>query len=106
MCACVHSFDDLGCLGESCSLSELTLDGNPVAQETWYKQATLRCLLQLRQLDMKRITVRLPCLSVAVVGTAKYTRLERETLNVFPTDSVPQMTDIRPDVVQDFSGSW
>ncbi|XP_067105553.1 leucine-rich repeat-containing protein 49 [Osmerus mordax] len=55
-CNSISSFDDLGCLGESCSLSELTLDGNPVAQETWYKQATLRCLLQLRQLDMKRIT--------------------------------------------------
>ncbi|XP_062327602.1 leucine-rich repeat-containing protein 49 isoform X4 [Osmerus eperlanus] len=55
-CNSISSFDDLGCLGESCSLSELTLDGNPVAQETWYKQATLRCLLQLRQLDMKCIT--------------------------------------------------
>lgn len=44
------------CLGELCSLSELTLDGNPVALETWYKQAVLRCVLHLKQLDMKRIT--------------------------------------------------
>ncbi|KAM6979988.1 leucine-rich repeat-containing protein 49 isoform 2-T2 [Aplochiton taeniatus] len=55
-CNSITSFDDLACLGESCSLSELTLDGNPVALETWYKQAALRCVLQLRQLDMKRIT--------------------------------------------------
>ncbi|XP_036819519.1 leucine-rich repeat-containing protein 49 [Oncorhynchus mykiss] len=55
-CNSITSFDELGCLGESCSLSELTLDGNPVALETWYKQAALRCVLQLRQLDMKRVT--------------------------------------------------
>uniref|UniRef100_A0A8C7H9W1 Leucine-rich repeat-containing protein 49-like n=1 Tax=Oncorhynchus kisutch TaxID=8019 RepID=A0A8C7H9W1_ONCKI len=55
-CNSITSFDELACLGESCSLSELTLDGNPVALETWYKQAALRCVLQLRQLDMKRVT--------------------------------------------------
>uniref|UniRef100_A0A3P8XP90 Leucine rich repeat containing 49 n=1 Tax=Esox lucius TaxID=8010 RepID=A0A3P8XP90_ESOLU len=55
-CNRLTSFDDLACLGDSCSLSELTLDGNPVALETWYKQAALRCVLQLRQLDMKRVT--------------------------------------------------
>ncbi|XP_037835708.1 leucine-rich repeat-containing protein 49 isoform X2 [Kryptolebias marmoratus] len=55
-CNNIISFDQLACLGESCSLSELTLDGNPVALETWYKQAVLRCVLHLRQLDMKRIT--------------------------------------------------
>ncbi|KAJ0056255.1 hypothetical protein NL108_004533, partial [Boleophthalmus pectinirostris] len=49
-------FDQLAHLGELCSLSELTLDGNPVALETWYKQAVLRCVLHLKQLDMKRIT--------------------------------------------------
>uniref|UniRef100_A0A1A7Y3C8 Leucine rich repeat containing 49 n=1 Tax=Iconisemion striatum TaxID=60296 RepID=A0A1A7Y3C8_9TELE len=55
-CNNIISFDQLACLGESRSLSELTLDGNPVALETWYKQAVLRCVLHLRQLDMKRIT--------------------------------------------------
>uniref|UniRef100_A0A8C5HA28 Leucine rich repeat containing 49 n=1 Tax=Gouania willdenowi TaxID=441366 RepID=A0A8C5HA28_GOUWI len=35
--------------------SKLKLDGNPVALETWYKQAILCCVLHLRQLDMKRI---------------------------------------------------
>ncbi|XP_042177122.1 leucine-rich repeat-containing protein 49 isoform X5 [Oncorhynchus tshawytscha] len=55
-CNSITSFDELACLGESCSLYELTLDGNPVALETWYKQAALRCVLQLRQLDMKRVT--------------------------------------------------
>ncbi|KAM9765872.1 leucine-rich repeat-containing protein 49-like [Menidia menidia] len=55
-CNNIISFDQLACLGESSSISELTLDGNPVALETWYKQAVLRCVLHLRQLDMKRIT--------------------------------------------------
>ncbi|XP_072236244.1 leucine-rich repeat-containing protein 49 [Leuresthes tenuis] len=55
-CNNIVSFDQLACLGESRSLSELTLDGNSVALETWYKQAVLRCVLHLRQLDMKRIT--------------------------------------------------
>ncbi|XP_056135344.1 leucine-rich repeat-containing protein 49 [Lampris incognitus] len=55
-CNNITRFYELACLGESCSLSELTLDGNPLALETWYKQAVLRCVLHLRQLDMKRIT--------------------------------------------------
>ncbi|XP_055010667.1 leucine-rich repeat-containing protein 49 [Boleophthalmus pectinirostris] len=55
-CNNISSFDQLAHLGELCSLSELTLDGNPVALETWYKQAVLRCVLHLKQLDMKRIT--------------------------------------------------
>ncbi|XP_061567042.1 leucine-rich repeat-containing protein 49-like isoform X1 [Cololabis saira] len=55
-CNNIIRFDQLACLGESPSLSELTLDGNPVALETWYKQAVLRCVLHLKQLDMKRIT--------------------------------------------------
>ncbi|KAM6943637.1 leucine-rich repeat-containing protein 49 isoform 2-T2 [Xenentodon cancila] len=55
-CNNIIRFDQLACLGESRSLSELTLDGNPVALETWYKQAVLRCVLHLKQLDMKRIT--------------------------------------------------
>lgn len=55
----LSSLDQLACLGEFTSLSALTLDGNPVALETWYKQTVLRCVLHLRQLDMKRITVRL-----------------------------------------------
>ncbi|XP_076012093.1 leucine-rich repeat-containing protein 49 [Genypterus blacodes] len=55
-CNSIASFHQLACLGESRTLSELTLDGNPVALETWYKQAVLRCVLHLRQLDMKRIT--------------------------------------------------
>ncbi|KAJ8281369.1 hypothetical protein GJAV_G00066870 [Gymnothorax javanicus] len=55
-CNCIGSFDEVSCLGESCSLSELTLDGNPVALETWYRHTALRCMVQLKQLDMKRVT--------------------------------------------------
>ncbi|XP_043934404.1 leucine-rich repeat-containing protein 49 [Protopterus annectens] len=52
----ISSFEEIFCLAESSSLSEITLDGNPIAQESWYKQTVLRHMLQLRQLDMKRIT--------------------------------------------------
>ncbi|KAM9826309.1 leucine-rich repeat-containing protein 49 isoform X1 [Syngnathus typhle] len=55
-CNNISSLHQLGCSRDPLSLSELTLDGNPVALETWYKQAVLRCVLHLRQLDMKRIT--------------------------------------------------
>ncbi|CAL8350022.1 unnamed protein product [Merluccius merluccius] len=55
-CNGISSLAALACLGDSCPLAELTLDGNPVALETWYKQAVLRCVLHLKQLDMKRIT--------------------------------------------------
>lgn len=52
------SFDDILCLADSSSLSDVTLDGNPIAQETWYKPTVLHYMMQLRQLDMKKITVR------------------------------------------------
>ncbi|XP_052527769.1 leucine-rich repeat-containing protein 49 isoform X4 [Tympanuchus pallidicinctus] len=50
------SFEDILCLADSSSLSDITLDGNPIAQETWYKHTVLHHMMQLRQLDMKRIT--------------------------------------------------
>ena len=55
---CVHSFEDVQCLGDSSSLSEICLDGNPIAQDPNYKQIVLRNMQQLKQLDMRRVTVR------------------------------------------------
>ncbi|XP_065589864.1 leucine-rich repeat-containing protein 49 isoform X2 [Cyrtonyx montezumae] len=52
----ICSFEDILCLADSSSLSDITLDGNPIAQETWYKHTVLHHMMQLRQLDMKRIT--------------------------------------------------
>ncbi|XP_070543525.1 leucine-rich repeat-containing protein 49-like isoform X2 [Ptychodera flava] len=52
----ISSFDDIQCLSDTVSLSELSLDGNPLSQEQYYKQTVLRFMNQLRQLDMKRIT--------------------------------------------------
>ncbi|XP_067390796.1 leucine-rich repeat-containing protein 49 isoform X2 [Emydura macquarii macquarii] len=52
----ISSFDNILCLADSSSLSDITLDGNPIAQETWYKNTVLHHMMQLRQLDMKRIT--------------------------------------------------
>ena len=48
------SFEDIACLGDSTSLSEISLDGNPITQEQYYKQVVLRHMQQLKQLDMKR----------------------------------------------------
>nr|XP_056721829.1 leucine-rich repeat-containing protein 49 [Euleptes europaea] len=52
----ISCFDDIVCLADSSSLSDVTLDGNPIAQETWYKHTVLHHMMQLRQLDMKKIT--------------------------------------------------
>ncbi|XP_075821748.1 leucine-rich repeat-containing protein 49 isoform X6 [Microtus pennsylvanicus] len=52
----ISSFDSVSCLAESTSLSDITFDGNPIAQESWYKHTVLQNMIQLRQLDMKRIT--------------------------------------------------
>ena len=51
------SFDDITSLGESHSLTEISLDGNPLAGENGYKQTVLRNMQHLRQLDMKRVSV-------------------------------------------------
>ncbi|XP_021061827.1 leucine-rich repeat-containing protein 49 isoform X4 [Mus pahari] len=52
----ITSFESVSCLAESTSLSDITFDGNPIAQESWYKHTVLQNMMQLRQLDMKRIT--------------------------------------------------
>nr|XP_033775650.1 leucine-rich repeat-containing protein 49 isoform X2 [Geotrypetes seraphini] len=52
----ISCFEDILCLADSSSIADVTLDGNPIAQEPWYKQTILGHMLQLRQLDMKRIT--------------------------------------------------
>lgn len=45
------------CLADTNTLSEISLDGNPFASDATYRQTVLRFMQQLRQLDMKRITV-------------------------------------------------
>ncbi|XP_063170125.1 leucine-rich repeat-containing protein 49 isoform X1 [Candoia aspera] len=52
----ISCVEDILCLADSASISELTLDGNPIAQEAWYKPTVLHHMMQLRQLDMKKIT--------------------------------------------------
>ncbi|XP_064426293.1 leucine-rich repeat-containing protein 49 isoform X2 [Mirounga angustirostris] len=49
-------FESVCCLADSSSLSDITFDGNPIAQESWYKHTILQNMMQLRQLDMKRVT--------------------------------------------------
>ncbi|XP_041367992.1 leucine-rich repeat-containing protein 49-like isoform X2 [Gigantopelta aegis] len=52
----ISSYEDISCLGETHSLSEISLDGNPISQDQYYKQVILRHMQQLKQLDMKRVT--------------------------------------------------
>ncbi|XP_074184308.1 leucine-rich repeat-containing protein 49 isoform X3 [Rhinolophus sinicus] len=52
----ISNFESVSCLADSASLSDITFDGNPIAQESWYKHTVLQNLMQLRQLDMKRVT--------------------------------------------------
>ncbi|XP_073706364.1 leucine-rich repeat-containing protein 49-like [Garra rufa] len=53
----ISRFDALACLWHCRSLSELSVDGNPVALESCYRQTLLRCCSpHLQLLDMKRIT--------------------------------------------------
>lgn len=39
------------------SLLELTLDGNPISQDTHYKQNILKNIHHLKSLDNKKLTV-------------------------------------------------
>jgi len=55
-CHCC-SYADISSIGGASSLSELALDGNPMCHELSYKQTVLRHVTQIRQLDMKRVTV-------------------------------------------------
>lgn len=50
-------FDDVSCLSKTKSLIELSLDGNPFANNAGYKQSVLQNVTTLKQLDMKRLTV-------------------------------------------------
>ncbi|KAF6131287.1 leucine rich repeat containing 49 [Phyllostomus discolor] len=52
----IANFESVCCLADSTSLSDITFDGNPIAQESWYKHTVLQNMQQLRQLDMKRVT--------------------------------------------------
>lgn len=53
----IYSFDDIHCLTKSISLQEVSLDGNPFSTDQFYKQTILSNLQNLKQLDMKRVTV-------------------------------------------------
>ena len=62
-------WSDVECLSEASALCEISLDGNPITQEVTYKQVVLKNMPQLRQLDMKRITVRYNVMVLQVLET-------------------------------------
>lgn len=52
----ITSYEDISCLGDSTSLTEVSLDGNPFCQDSSYKSTIIRSMTYLKQLDMKKIT--------------------------------------------------
>ncbi len=54
---CSHSFDDVICLSECEGLSELTLDGNPLAHAPDHRQSIIFHINHLRALDQTPVTV-------------------------------------------------
>jgi len=52
----IENWEDIACLGESESLLEVTLDGNPINSDAHYKQVIIKNMKLLKQLDMKRVT--------------------------------------------------
>ncbi|XP_065060475.1 leucine-rich repeat-containing protein 49-like [Rhopilema esculentum] len=52
----IKSFQGISCLTSSTSLTELSLDGNPFANDSLYKQTILQNVLSIKQLDMKKIS--------------------------------------------------
>eukprot|EP00106_Octopus_bimaculoides_P015658 XP_014783100.1 PREDICTED: leucine-rich repeat-containing protein 49-like [Octopus bimaculoides] len=52
----ICSFSAVSCLSDSSSLSEVSLDGNPIAIEHSYRQNVLYNMQQLRLLDMRRVS--------------------------------------------------
>ncbi|GAB1605089.1 leucine-rich repeat-containing protein 49-like isoform X4 [Argonauta hians] len=72
----ICSFSALSCLSESSSLSEVTLDGNPIAIEHSYRQNVLHIMQQLQMLDMRRVSE--DERRVAVVAARKEEEKKRE----------------------------
>lgn len=52
----ISSFNCISCLSDSTSLSEVSLDGNPIAIEQNYRQTLLCQMQQLKLLDMHRVS--------------------------------------------------
>lgn len=52
----IKKFQDISCLSKSVSLTELSLDGNPLANDSNYKQNIIQHVPSIQQLDMKRIS--------------------------------------------------
>ena len=52
----ISSFDSIQTIFTMKSLAELSLDGNPVASNRYYRQYLLEQIKQLRHLDLKKIS--------------------------------------------------
>ncbi|XP_060602229.1 leucine-rich repeat-containing protein 49-like isoform X4 [Ruditapes philippinarum] len=81
----IHSFEDISCLGESTSLSEISLDGNPLTSEQYYKQIVLRHMQQLKQLDMKRVSEEERRIALVMARKEEEKKKEMNKLSVMKT---------------------
>jgi hypothetical protein len=54
----MFSFDEIKTINLVPNLQELALDGNPICSERNYKKVILSQIISLKQLDMKKISVR------------------------------------------------
>jgi len=52
----IKIYEDISCCASAKSLTELSLDGNPIANETTYKNNIILNITSLKNLDMKKIS--------------------------------------------------
>ncbi|XP_050401173.1 leucine-rich repeat-containing protein 49 [Patella vulgata] len=83
----INSYEDISCLGDSHCLSEISLDGNPLCQDQYYKQIILRHMQQLKQLDMKKISEEERRIALVMARKEAEKRRETNKLAVMKVDS-------------------
>lgn len=77
----IKTFDDVSCLSKTKSLIELSLDGNPFANNAGYKQSVLQNVTTLKQLDMKRLTEEEKRIACVMARKEDERRKEQERLS-------------------------
>ena len=74
------SFDDICCLSNCDTLSELTLDGNPLANLPDHRHSIIFHVSHLRTLDQTTVSVSLCCVHVCVCVWERERERERERM--------------------------
>ncbi|XP_078315687.1 leucine-rich repeat-containing protein 49-like isoform X5 [Crassostrea virginica] len=90
----ICSFEDISSLSDSASLSEISLDGNPITQEQYYKQIVLRHMQQLKQLDMKRVTEEERRIALVMARKEEEKKRESNKTNIMKMIQTPERPPI------------